>query len=161
MIWITVLAAVLFLTVALTVFFGPPYLPTMSKQVQTALDLLDLEPGQTMLELGCGDGRVLMAAAQRGIKVVGVELSPLLAAIAWLRTRRYGKQVKVICGNYFLIKWPPADAIFTFMIPRQMPKLDEKIRNLKRPLRLASFAFAVPGKKPAVKKNGVFLYIYN
>jgi SAM-dependent methyltransferase len=160
MLWLIGLALVLLLSVALAVFFGPPYLPTMGKQVQTALDLLDLKPGQTMLELGCGDGRVLISAAGRGIKVVGIELSPLLALIAWLRTRRYGKQVKIICGNYFLVKWPPADAIFTFMIPRQMPKLDKKIKALKQPVRLASFAFEIPGKKSTAKKNGVFLYVY-
>ncbi|HEU4984185.1 MAG TPA: class I SAM-dependent methyltransferase, partial [Nitrososphaera sp.] len=61
------------------VFFGPPYLPTLRRNIDAALDLLDLKPGQTMLDLGSGDGRVLVAAAKRGINVVGIELSPVLA----------------------------------------------------------------------------------
>src|SRR5215813_12979466 len=89
---------------AFVVFFGAPFLPTLQPQITAALDLLDLKPGQTMLELGCGDGRVLIAAAERGIVAVGYELNPLLAAVAWLRTRRYGKQVKVLCGDYWRLK---------------------------------------------------------
>ena len=86
------------------VFFGPPYVPTLRRNLKSALDLLDLKPGETMLDLGSGDGRVLLAAAKRGANVVGVELSPLLVAVSWLRTRRYHKQVPIIWGNYFTVE---------------------------------------------------------
>jgi len=161
MIWI--LAVFVFvLLLGFVVFFGPPYLPTLSRNVDTALDLLELQPGQNLLELGSGDGRVLVAAARRGINVVGIELSPVLVIVSWLRTRRYRQQVRIIWGNYFMVKWPPADAIFTFMIPRQMAKLDLCIERWRRgrSVRLASFAFKIPGKKPAHLKDGVFLYRY-
>jgi hypothetical protein len=150
------------LLLGFVVFFGPPYVPTLRRNMQAALDLLDLKPGQTMLELGSGDGRVLVAAARRGINVVGIELSPILFGISWLRTRRYRKHVRVVWGNYFMVKWPPAEAIFTFMIPRQMAGLDKRIEQWrgKRPVRLASFGFAIPGKKPVALRNGVFLYDY-
>jgi len=148
--------------VGFVVLFGPPYLPTMRRNIHGAFDLLDLKPGQTMLDLGSGDGRVLVAAAKRGINAVGIELSPVLLVISWLRTRRYRKHVRIIWGNYFMTTWPSADAIFTFMIPRQMTKLDNKIEawRTKKPVRLASFAFAIPDKKPTATNNGVFLYRY-
>jgi len=160
--WIIVAVVGLLLAVAFTVFFGPPYLPVLDKQKHTALDLLALAPGQTLLELGSGDGRVLVAAAKRGLNVVGIELSPVLVVVSWLRTRRYRKQVKIIWGNYFVGSWPKADAIFTFMIGRQMTKLDSRIEQWRqdRPVQLASFAFSIPGKKVAVEKDGVFLYRY-
>ena len=144
------------------VFFGPPYLPTMRRNMDAALDLLELQRGETLLELGAGDGRVLVAAAKRGVKVVGIELSPVLVLIAWLRTRRYRKQVRIIWGNYFLVKWPPADAIFTFMIPRQMAELDRRVEKWRggKPVRLSSFAFRIPKKNPVAERNGVFLYEY-
>lgn len=144
------------------VLFGPPYLPTMRQNIDAAFDLLELKKGQTMLELGSGDGRVLVAAAERGINVVGIELSPVLFVWSWLRTRRYRKRVRVIWGNYFMTPWPSADAIFTFMIPRQMPKLDRKIEAWRgqKPVRLASFAFRIPGKNAMGFKRGVFLYEY-
>jgi SAM-dependent methyltransferase len=161
MIWFVLVVLAAVVSFGFVVFFGPPYLPTIHKNIETALDLLELKPGQTLLDLGSGDGRVLIAAAQRGLNVVGVELSPVLVVVSWLRTRRYRKQVRIIWGSYFAVRWPRADAIFTFMIPRQMPKLDERIEEWHdRPLNLASFAFAIPGKKPAATKNGVFLYHY-
>lgn len=144
------------------VLFGPPYVPTLRRNLNSALDLLDLKPGQTVLDLGSGDGRVLIAAAKRGANVVGIELSPILVVVSWFRTRRYRKQVRIIWGSYFTVQWPPADAIFTFMIPRQMARLDKRIEQWrgKNPVRLASFAFSVPGKKPKAVQKGVFLYEY-
>jgi hypothetical protein len=157
------LLLVVSLLLGFVVFFGPPYVPTLKRNLEAALDLLELKPGQTMLELGSGDGRVLIAAAKRGINVVGIELSPVLFVISWLRTRRYRKRVRVIWGSYFAVNWPPAEAIFTFMIPRQMAELDKRIERWrgKRPVRLASFGFSIPGKKPAALRNGVFLYKYH
>lgn len=159
LIWIFVPVVLLF---GVVLFFGPPYLPSRRRHIQTALDLLDLQSGQTMLELGSGDGRVMAAAARRGLNVVGIELNPLLVIFSWLRLRRYRKQVRVIWGGYFSAEWPPADGIFTFMIQRQMERLDRTVEAWRtgRPVKLASVAFQIPGKKPARHKNGVLLYDY-
>lgn len=115
-----------------------------------------------MLELGSGDGRVMLAAARRGIKVVGIELNPLLVLVSRLRTWRHRKQVRVIWGSYFGVAWPPADGIFTFMVQRQMQRLDTGIEQWRggKPVRLASVAFYIPGKTPRIKRRGVFLYEY-
>lgn len=143
------------------VLFGPPYLPTRRKQIEAALDLLALKQGETMLELGCGDGRVVRAAAARGWRVVGIELNPLLVLVARLNTWRYRKQVRIIWGDYFRVAWPLAQGIFTFMLPRQMAQLDVHIQaHVTQPVRLASFAFAIPGKKPDARSDGVLLYRY-
>jgi SAM-dependent methyltransferase len=174
----------------LVVFFGAPYLPTLGKQVEVALDLLDLQPGETMLELGCGDGKVVLAAARRGWRVVGYELNPILVVIAWLRTRRYHRQVTIVWGNFFRRTLPPADGIFCFILPRFMPVIHQKIlaaraqsaaqnqdqdqgqnssqqhdrsksdRFKAKPLKLASFAFAITELKPVKYDEGVFLYKY-
>jgi SAM-dependent methyltransferase len=141
---------------------GAPYLPTLTPQVAVALQLADLRPGQTLLELGCGDGRVLIAAARQGIQVVGYELNPIMALVAWLRTRRYRSHVRVIWGNFWQSPWPPAEAIFVFLLPRYMPKLHNKCMRYKhRPVKLVSFAFEVPDKKPLRQKAGLFLYSYH
>lgn len=160
--WIGAVALIVLLLGTFTVFFGPPYLPTLERQKHTALDLLNLKPGQTLLELGSGDGRVLLAAAERGITVIGIELSPLLAFISWVRTRRYRRHVRIICANYFGRSWPPADALFTFMIDRQMGRLDDRIEAWRdgKPVQLASIAFRIPDKQPTKEKDGVFLYVY-
>lgn len=142
--------------------FGPPFLPTLRPQITIALDLLDLRPGQTMLELGCGDGRVLVAAAKRGLNVVGYELNPILVVVAWLATWRYRRQVRLVWGDFWRISWPEADGIFGFVLPRCMSKLHKKIMQYShRPLRVASFAFVIPEKKPQATEKGVYLYEYS
>jgi 16S rRNA A1518/A1519 N6-dimethyltransferase RsmA/KsgA/DIM1 with predicted DNA glycosylase/AP lyase activity len=143
------------------VAFGAPYVPTMRRQVETAFELLDLKPGQHLIELGCGDGKLLIAAARRGIYVTGYELNPLLVILCWLRTRRNRKFVSVKLADFWRADWPQADAIFGFILPKLMSKLDHKITSDKRlPLKVASFAFAIPKKKPLKTKDGVFLYYY-
>lgn len=158
---VVILAACVVGCFGFVVFFGAPYLPTLTPQVEAAFELLDLKAGQTLLELGCGDGKVLIAAAERGIAVVGYELNPLLALICWLRTRRYGGLVSVRVANFWWADWPRADAIYGFILPRLMVKLDTKITREKRhPLKVVSFAFVIPGKKPAAEREGVYLYRY-
>lgn len=162
MIWLVLAAAVLLICFAGVLLRGAPYLPTLGRQMRTALDLSGLKPGDTLLELGCGDGRVLIAAARQGFKVVGYELNPLLAALAWLRTRRYRRQVRVIWGDFWRRPWPPAEAIFTFLLPKYMTRLDKKVMQYSnKPVKLVSFAFTIPGRKPAVRKDGVYLYKYD
>ncbi len=156
-----VLAAMIILF-GFVVLFGAPYLPTLKKQTKTALDLLDLKEGQTILELGCGDGRVLKAAAQRGQKAVGYELNPLLVIIAWFNTFGYRNSVTIIWGNYWTKAWPEADGVFVFLLDKYMEKLDKKIMQQypDKKIKLVSFAFRIPNKKPAAKKDALYLYIY-
>lgn len=161
---IVILCVVLLLCFCGVLLFGAPYLPTLTPQVNTALKLAKLKPGQTLLELGCGDGKVLIAAAQQGITVVGYELNPILAALAWLRTRRYRRNVTVVWGNFWRKPWPQAEAIFVFLLPRLMPKLHTTVQTYaatqKHPVKLVSFAFTIPGYEPSAEKDGLYVYTY-
>ncbi len=147
-------------------FFGAPYVPTLQPQARIAIEMINLKPGETLLELGCGDGKLLVLAAQTGVYAVGYELNPILVIVAWLRTMRYRKYVKVVWGNLWNVKkWPDADGIFVFLLQKHMAKLDKKImqwhEGKSKPLKLVSFAFTIPGKAPAKQnKLGVYLYEY-
>lgn len=142
-------------------FYGAPYLPTHRKQAATALDMLDLKKGQTLYELGCGDGRVLKEAAKRGINCVGYELNPILVVFAWFYTFRYRRLVKVVWGNFWKADLAPADGIFVFLIKRFMVKLDKKIvAEGSEGVKLVSYAFKVPKRKVALEKDALFLYKY-
>lgn len=162
MFWFSMALIVIILLFGFVVFVGPPYLPTLRKQIDAAFKLLDMQEGQTLLELGSGDGRVMLAAAKRGYKVVGIELNPILVVVSWIVTFRYRKQVRIIWGSYWGPPWPRADAIFTFMLPKYMGKLDERVAKWRpeAPTRLVSFAFPIPDKDVLAEKDGVFLYEY-
>lgn len=124
--WVFLFYAVV-LFFGLVVFFGAPYLPTKKKTIEDAFKLADLQPGQTLLELGSGDGRVLLAAAKRGVYAIGYELNPILVVWSWLITLRYRRLVKVRWGNYWLANWPETDVVYVFLLQKYMKKLDNKI----------------------------------
>lgn len=144
------------------VAFGAPYLPTLSKRVEDALDLLDLKDGQTMLELGSGDGRLLKASAKRGIFAVGYELNPLLVLYTKISCWRYREYVTVHWGNYWAKKWPKTDGVYVFLLQPYMSKLHKRLiqESRKNKINLVSFAFKIEEKKPAKEQKGMFLYVY-
>lgn len=159
--WLTLgVAAVIFLF-GFVLLFGAPYLPTLKPQIHTALDLLDLKPGDTMLELGSGDGRVLKAAAERGWYAVGYELNPLLVLFSYVYTWKYRSLVTVKWGNALTADWPTAQGIYIFGLDKIMSKLHTKIVQYPhKPLALVSFNFIIPGKKPQRTEGNVRLYSY-
>lgn len=152
-------AAVALLLFGFVVFFGAPYVPTLKPQIKVALDMLDLKPGQTLIEVGSGDGRVLLAAAKRGWNVVGYELNPLLVIFSRWYTRKYRKQVRIVWGDALQKEWPKTDGVYIFGIERIMPKLYTKIvQSIDRPVKVASFGFKMHEVKQKDLKNGIYLY---
>jgi 16S rRNA A1518/A1519 N6-dimethyltransferase RsmA/KsgA/DIM1 with predicted DNA glycosylase/AP lyase activity len=161
MMWLYLVATVVVGCFAYVTLFGAPYVPTLNKQVDASLKLLDLAPGQTLIELGSGDGKVMLAAAKRGLNVVGYELNPILVAISIVRTWHYRRQIKVIWGDYWRASWPITDGIFAFILPKYMAKLNKKvIQECKSSVKVVSFAFEIPDKKPSAHLDGVWLYRY-
>lgn len=160
--WLLLIICIIVLCFGIVVFFGAPYLPTLKTQQSQALDLLDLQPGQTLLELGSGDGRMLRAAAKQGLTAVGYELNPILFIISWLLCLKYGNKVRIHLSNFWVGDWPSTDGIYVFLLDKYMKKLDKKIiqqydgRNIK----LVSYTFTVPGKKPTKTRDALHLYEY-
>lgn len=160
--WLTLILAISILMFGFVLLFGAPYLPTLKKSTTEALDLLNLKPGQMLLELGSGDGHILREAARRGIYSVGYELNPLLVVWSKLMCWPQRKYIKVIWGNYWNYKLQQTDGIYVFLLDRYMKKLDKKITHeITQKVRLVSYAFEIPGKKPAHKLNGLYVYNYS
>lgn len=154
-----VVFSVIVLLFGFVLLFGAPYLPTQRKQADAALSLLDLKPGQTLYELGCGDGRVLRYAAQRDLRAVGYELNPVLVIVAYIVTWRYRSQVRIVWGSFWNAPLDDADGVFVFLLDRFMPRLHDRLEQAK-PIRLASYTFKIPHKKIVKERDGVFLYVY-
>jgi len=160
--WLFLAAVAAVLVFSFVILFGAPFLPTLRARTPEALDLLDLKPGQTLLELGSGDGRILREAARRGIRGIGYELNPVLVAYSRLLNWRYRKLVTVHLGNYWRTTWPPADAIYVFLLNPFMEKLNKKItQDIRGDVKVLSFAFPIPGKQPVKELNGLMLYEYH
>jgi 16S rRNA A1518/A1519 N6-dimethyltransferase RsmA/KsgA/DIM1 with predicted DNA glycosylase/AP lyase activity len=144
--------------------FGAPFLPTLSKRVDDAVALLELKKGDTLLELGSGDGRLLKAVAKKGIYAVGYELNPLLVLYSKIYTFRYRKYISIRWGNYWKGKWPKdVDAIYVFLLNPYMSKLHKKVVQYadKKTITVVSFAFQIVEKEPTKEINSMYQYRYN
>ena len=160
-VWI--IGVLLVIAYAAVMPFGAIYLPTIKAQRQKALDLLNLKPGQTFVDLGSGDGSMLILAAERGLNAVGYELNPFLVMFSWLRTRRFGRRVKVRQGNFWHADISDADGVFVFLITHKMKQLDRfmKQQAKAKKIKIVSNSFEIPGKKPLKKTGTMLLYIYS
>ena len=161
MIWIILLAMFFVLMFGFVIAFGAPFLPTLKVRTPDIFELLDLRPGQTLIELGSGDGRILAEAAKRKIHVIGYELNPLLVVWSKLKNWKYRRYVTVKWGNFWWRKWPKTDALYVFLLEPYMAKLDKKItQDLPGKVKVVSYAFEIPGRTAIRQKNGLFLYRY-
>lgn len=147
---------------AVVILFGAPYLPTLKQQQRDALKLLQLKPGQTLLELGSGDGRMLRAAAEHGIHAIGYELNPILVLVSYIVCYKYRTLISIHWGSFWNVKWPPTDGIYVFLHTRFMARLDKKIiqEYSGKKVKVVSYAFHIPDKKPTKTKQALYLYTY-
>lgn len=138
---------------AITAFaswWGAPWLPTPNSAVATAMEAAGVRSGDVVVDIGAGDGRVLRAAAARGARAVGYELSPLFWGVAWLRTRRLRHHARVKLADAFAVDLSTATVIFAFLRPQTLPRLVTALR-LHGPstgARLVSYAFPIPQAAP-------------
>src|SRR6185436_3374291 len=98
-------------------FYGLPSVPTKEARIRKALKLVNLQPHETLYDLGAGDGRVLLiAAGEFGAQAVGVEIGPVQCALIWLRATAsgFGNKMQVKWGNYLKMDLSQADVVFVY-----------------------------------------------
>jgi hypothetical protein len=155
------LASMVAVAFGLGALLGAPYLPILRSNAEPIFELAELTPGQTLIDLGSGDGRLLRAAAQRGIRAIGYEINPLLYVISWLVCWRYRQLVTIHLADFWRAKLPPADVIYVFLIERYMARLDRKLtRELVRPTIVVSHVFELPGRTATSRTATSWRYNY-
>ena len=153
------------LWMAVPAFFGPPSVPTRVNRIRKALQFADLQPGETIYDLGAGDGRVLLiAASEFNAKAVGVEVGPVQCMLIALRALASGNgdDIHVRWGNYFKADLKDADVVFIYATSRQMGKLSGHLKGQMKPgSRLVSVSADLPDWEPAEvdELELIFLYI--
>lgn len=126
-----------------------PYAPTPRPIIEQLLTTLNIKCGITVYDIGCGDGRFLIAAAQRGATAKGFEAAPLPYCKARLAIWRSNlSNIQLYYGNAFKAQLNDADIIFCFMTHRVMPLLEEKIHSLTKPCIVVTYGFALPTLVP-------------
>src|SRR5262249_54964497 len=112
-----------------------PFAPSPEALVDRMLEVARVGPGDTVYDLGAGDGRIVVAAAQRfGARAVGVELDNHRFALASARIRDLGRQprAQMVHGDLLTIELTPATVVTLY----QLPSVNEMLRpTLERQLR--------------------------
>lgn len=140
---------------------GAPWVPARRRDVENILDGDNVKAGELLIELGCGDGRLLSAAARRGAQCIGYEINPLLWAVSYIRTLRYRKSVKVRLTNFWGRDLSKADIVATFLMPKFMDRLEKKLNKEMPPGScFMSYVFPLPNTKSKTKKGRWYIYSY-
>ncbi len=151
--------SLLALTFGLGAWLGAPYLPILRRDAEPLLDLANLKPGQTIIDLGSGDGRLLRAAARRGARGIGYEINPVLWLISMAVCWRYRRQVTLKLANFWRVTLPSADVVYVFLIDRYMAQLEKKLsQELRTPTTVVSFVFALPTRHHSASTATAWLY---
>lgn len=120
--------------------------------VEKMLELAHLRPGEIIYDLGSGDGRILIMAAQKfGARGVGIELDPRRCKLSLERIDRMGlsEQVQIIQGDVLEQDLSPADVVTVYMTRYAMQKLQPRLEKLLRDgTRAVVCVDELPGKKP-------------
>src|SRR5687768_1686272 len=107
----------------------PFWAPSEASLVQRALDLAGVDHGVRVLDLGCGDGSVLVAAAQRGAHVRGVESDEELVVQARKNLAEAGVSGDVEAGDVFTVPLDDVDVLFTYLSPGTLQRLVPRLRR--------------------------------
>ena len=134
-----------------------PDFPTPEAVVEQMLRAAHLKPGETLYDLGSGEGRiVIMAARKFKAKAVGVELEAGLCKIATARVKALGLEdsIRIIHGNLLKVDLRPADVVTIYLLTASNELLRPNLeRDLKPGARVVSHDFEIRGWKPsAVQK---------
>ncbi|PLX24649.1 SAM-dependent methyltransferase [Candidatus Parcubacteria bacterium] len=135
-----------------------------SKDLERFLNLAKIKKDDKVYDLGCGDGKLLFAAAKYGAKAEGFEVSILPYVIAKVRQIIDKTKVKIKFRDFWMVNLSDADVVFFFLIPRIYPKLKKKLQSeLKPGTRVVAYVWPFEDWEPDVvdkAENRPTMYLY-
>ena len=135
-----------------------PYYPTPETIVEKMLQLAELKAGEKMCDLGSGDGRIVIMAAQKfHAEALGVEIDSKMVKQSLDRIRKLGleRTAHIVQGDLLLQNYGSADVVTVYLLPEAMdakvqPLLD---RQLKKGARVVAHDFEFRNWTPEKVEN--------
>lgn len=127
------------------------YVPTPMAVVQRMLELADVGPSDLLYDLGSGDGRIVVEAAQRhGARAVGIELNPRHVTAARARVQAAGlvQRVKIRRGDIFDVNLRRASVVTLYLLNSINRALLPALAGLRDGSRIVSHQFVLDGFVP-------------
>jgi len=153
---------------SLVVGLDVAFVPTPKKIVRTMLELACLRRGETLIDLGAGDGRIIIEAVRSfGAHAIGVEVDPVRISRMKERLAATGTKAELVQADIFATRLSPAEVITIYLSPtanrRLVPKLNAEAA---KGTRIVSLDYPLPEWKAerevVVKASGIErkLYLY-
>ena len=140
------------------------WVPTPESLVEAMLDAAKVTPADFVMDLGSGDGRIVIAAAKRGAKAMGIEYNPDMVELSKRKAAEAGVSDKAsfVNADIFESDYSKASVITMYLLPNLNIKLRPALLNLKPGTRLVSHAFTM-GEWEAdqtISKEGRTAYLW-
>jgi SAM-dependent methyltransferase len=129
----------------------PPFITTPDEVVERMLRLAGTGPGDTVVDLGSGDGRIVIAAAKLfGARGIGIELDGRLVEKSRDNARQaeVAERVSFVEGDVLATDISQASVVTVYLLPFLIDKLQPRFLELKPGTRVVSHAFGMVGWKP-------------
>lgn len=129
-----------------------PFVTTPPDVVQRMLDLAAVGPADVVVDLGSGDGRIIMEAARKfGARGIGIELDPALVQKSreLARQANLADRVSIVQGDVLQADISAASVVTAYLLPSLIGRLQPRFLDELAPgTRIVSHAFSMPGWKP-------------
>jgi SAM-dependent methyltransferase len=128
-----------------------PYWQSPDDVVERMLDLAGAGPGDVLIDLGCGDGRICIAAAKRGARAIGIDLDAerIAEAEAAVLAAGVGALVSFRREDLFATRVEEASIVSLYLVPHIHNLLGPRLRTeLARGSRVVAHAWPIAGWKP-------------
>jgi precorrin-6B methylase 2 len=121
------------------------WVPTPEALVAAMLDMAKVTPGDYVIDLGSGDGRIVIAAAKRGVRALGVEYNPDMVELSRSNALKEGVSGKAsfMQGDIFETDFSQATVLTLYLLPSLNMKLRPKILEMRPGTRVVSHAFTM------------------
>jgi methylase of polypeptide subunit release factors len=126
------------------------WFPTPDGLVEKMLDMANLTPDDFLMDLGSGDGRIVIAAAKRGVRSMGVEYNPDLVELSKREAEKAGVSDKAafVQGDIFTFDFSKATVIMLYLEARMNMKLRPQLLEMKPGTRVVSHNCDMEDWKP-------------
>ncbi|MGE5640526.1 MAG: class I SAM-dependent methyltransferase [Clostridia bacterium] len=127
------------------------WVPTPPALVEKMLDMAKVGPGDFLMDLGSGDGRIVIAAARRGVPALGVEYTPELVQMARRNAAEAGVSTLAtfVQGDMFEADLSKATVFCLFLLPVNLQKLEPKFAAMPPGTRIVNNGYKIPGWQEA------------
>lgn len=130
------------------------YVPTPQAVVDKMLELAEVKKGDVVYDLGCGDGRIVVAAAKRfGVKAIGFDIDPQRVKEAREKVREAGVEhlVTIRQEDIFSLDLREATVVTLYLLPNLNVRLMPQLAQLRAGARIVSHDFDMRGAKPVAE----------